>query len=315
MKYLSLLLVPLAMSAHAEMIYPKGTRATVTAEYSYQSAGETRETPSNPESVTWRAKRAITVTATLSALAPIGVPTMHKQEKQQKAQVEDMQKRSEQIQVQTAPLMDAAMAAFEKCGEDEACLEREAQKMSGAMEKSDVKGARENVTAITASAATMTTPRYQQWEPVSQAPSPYTIDEEKNVRSREPGCERNPKATCTTQETLKGAGTLAGASNQGSAMFEVDSKNGDIALALPFPNGILQGTFTRATDNPDLEAESSKKQIVFPDRSKEKSGSASQPLLVSIKDLRAASGTLTIPTTGEFQEKGTLTIKWRIMPL
>jgi len=158
------------------------------------------------------------------------------------------------------------------------------------------------------------TPRYQRWEAVSQAASPYTLDEEKNVRSREPGCMRNAKATCITQETLKGAGTLP-ASNQGTAMFEVDSKSGDIALALPIPMGVLPATYTRTTDDPDLQSESKKTQVVFPSLSTERAGSLRTPLLVPLKDLRAAAGTLTFPAKGELDEAGTLTVRWRIVPL
>jgi hypothetical protein len=315
MRYGLFLLVPLAMSAHAEMVYPKGARATITVEYSYQATGQKPETPSDPDAINWRAKRAVTVTATLEAQPAVGVPMLHKQEAQQQADLAGMQKRTEQVMVQTAPMMDAAMAAYEKCGDNEACLEQEIKKMSGAVEQSDVKGARKNVAAISATAASMNdTPRYQRWESVSQAPSPYTIDEEKNIRSHEPGCARNAKATCTTQETLKGGGSLP-ASNQGSAMFEVDSKDGDIALALPIPLGVLPATFTRTTDDPDQESEQKKTQIVFPSLSGDRSGSMRTPLVVAIKDLRAAAGTLTFPTKGEFAESGTLTVKWRIVPL
>jgi hypothetical protein len=316
MRYASLLLVvPFAMSAHAGMLYPKGAKATVTVEYSYQSAGAKAETPSDPIATTWRAKRSVTVTATLAAQPPIGVPTMHKQEDQQKAEVADLQKRSKQLMVQTAPMMDAAMAAFEKCGDNEACLEREAKAMSGVVEQSDVKGARENVAVMSATAASMNdTPRYQRWESVSQAASPYVFDEEKNVRSREPGCMRNAKATCITQETIKGSAALP-ASNQGLAMFEVDSKSGDLALALPIPLGVFPATFTRTTDDPDLAAESMKTQIVFPSLSSDRAGSLRAPLVVPIKDLRAATGTLTFPAKGELDEAGTLTVKWRIAPL
>lgn len=310
------LLLSLASAAHAQMIYPKGTKATITVEYSYQSSGDQAETPSDPDTITWRARRAITVTATVAAQPAIGVPTMHKQEAQQTAAVADMQKRTEKVMVQTAPMMDAAMAAYEKCGDNEACLEREVMAMSGAVAKSDVKGAKENVDAITASAASMNdTPRYQRWEPVSQAPSPYSIDEEKSVRSREPGCMRNPKQTCTTRETVKGVGTLAGTSGESTAMFEVDSKGGDIALALPVPLGLLPATFTRTTDDPDQKSENTQSQIVFPNISNERPGSLRSPLVVKLKDLRAATGTFTIPSKGKYAENGTLTIKWRIVPL
>jgi hypothetical protein len=303
------------MSAQAEIIYPKGAKATVTVEYSYQSAGERPERPSDPIATTWRAKRSVTVTATLAAQPPIGVPTLHKQDVQQKAAVADLEQRSKKVMVQTAPMMDAAMAAYEKCGDNEACLEREVKAMSGAVEQSDVKGARENVAVMSAAAASMNdTPRYQRWEAVSQAASPYILDEKKNVRSREPGCMRNAKATCITQETIKGAGTLP-ASNQGTAMFEVDSKTGDIALALPIPMGVLPATYTRTTDDPDLQPESKKTQVVFPSLSVERAGSLRTPLMVPIKDLRTAAGTLTFPSKGEFDEAGTLTVKWRIVPL
>jgi len=316
MKYVSLLLVvPLAMSAHAEMTYAKGTKATITVEYSYQSKGAKPETPSDPIATNWRASRSVTVTATLAAQPAIGVPTLHKQEAEQKAAVVDMQKRSQKVAEQTAPMMDAAMAAYEKCGDNEACLEREIKAMSGAVAQSDVKGARENVAVMSAAAASMNdTPRYQRWETVSQAASPYAIDEEKNVRSRDPGCMRHVKATCITQETVKGAGNLP-ASDRGTAMFEVDSKNGDIALALPIPLGVLPATFTRTTDDPDLEAESKKTQIVFPSLSEDRAGSLRKPLMVPIKDLRTAAGTLTFPAKGELDEAGTLTVKWRIVPL
>lgn len=315
MKYaVSLLLASFALSAHAEMVYPKGARATITVEYSYQSAGDKPESPSDPIAVTWRAKRAVTVTGTLEAQPAIGVPTLHKQEAQQTAEIAGMQKRAATVMVQTAPMMDAAMAAYEKCGDNEACLELEVGKMSEAVEKSDVKGARKNIDAITAATANMNGPRYQRWATVSQAPSPYTFDEEKNVLSRDPGCVRNPKETCTTRETLKGAGTVAGSNSESLSMFEVDSKNGDIALVLPVPLGALSGTFTRTTNDPEQASEQKKTQIAFPSLGGEASGSFTDPIIVAIKDLRAAAGTLTFPTAGEFGEKGTLTVKWRISP-
>lgn len=317
MKYLAvMLLAPLALSAHAEMLYPKGARAAVTVEYSYQSAGEKPETPSDPDAVSWRVKRAVTVTATLEAMTAVGVPSLHPQEAQQKVAVADMQKRSQQVAVQTKPMMDAAMAAYEKCGDNEACIEREIKAMAGAVEQSDVKGAKENIAVITTSAKGMNdTQRYQVWQPVSQAPSPYTLDEEKNTRSREPGCMRNTKATCITQETIKGAGSVAGASNQASAMFEVDSQKGDMVITLPVPIGALPATFARTTDNPDLTAETKKTVVMFPSQnSSEKSHALIGPHTVAIKTL-PASGTLTIATKGKLEENGTLTVKWRVTPL
>ena len=84
-------------------------------------------------------------------------------------------------------------------------------------------------------------------------------------------------------------------------MFEVDSKSGDIALALPIPLGVLPATHTRTTDDPDLQSESKKTQVEFPRLSVERAGSLRMPLMVPIKDLRAAAGALTV--------------KWRIVLL
>jgi hypothetical protein len=78
---------------------------------------------------------------------------------------------------------------------------------------------------------------------------------------------------------------------------------------------VLPATFTRTTDDPDLEAESKKTQIVFPSLSEDRAGSLRKPLMVPIKDLRTAAGTLTFPAKGELDEAGTLTVKWRIVPL
>jgi len=78
---------------------------------------------------------------------------------------------------------------------------------------------------------------------------------------------------------------------------------------------MLPAMFTRTTDDPDKEAEQKKTQIAFPSLSDDRSGSMRTPLVVAIKDLRAAAGTLTFPMKGEFAENGTLTVKWRIAPL
>ena len=169
------LLTVSATAQAADAFAAAGAKATLTVDYVYESSGSTRsEGLYDPHE--WRVKRSATLVTDLAAQPATASPTMQLLDAAQTAQLKTMGDKSQAMATKMAPMMAGAEAITAKCGEDEGCISREAQKMGAAMQ-----GTPQMATAMSAKkeaqeAFAPGAPRYQAWRGTAQKTS-YLIDE------------------------------------------------------------------------------------------------------------------------------------------
>ena len=317
-----------ATAQAADAFAPAGAKATLTVEYLYESSGSKRsEGMYDPHE--WRVKRGVTLVTDLAAHPATASPTMQPLDAAQTAQLKTMADKSQAINVKMAPMMASAEAIMAKCGEDEGCITREAQKMGAAMQ-----GTPQMATAMSArkeaqEAFAPGAPRYQAWRGTAQKTS-YLVDETAHISVTDPICASRPRHRCTRDEVRKGAGEIplppelmknardAASVNWG---VEVDAGKNALTLALPVPLFPLPYTETITTDEPAGTHDTptpkgpQKKQLLF--RVNAAGGTThDKPLAVALKGgWRSQSGEQVSNLKGEFGDAGKLTVRWQFKVL
>ncbi len=109
-----------AVSAHAEVIAPKGNKATLRVEYVFTSEGK-YVSSSRDQKRDWRAKRTVTLTGNYVAEAAQAMGALHKDDPEQKQQMAALQSKVTTTAKKMEPTMTDMMAISEKC-EREAAL-------------------------------------------------------------------------------------------------------------------------------------------------------------------------------------------------
>ncbi len=224
---------------------PKGATAKLTVEYRFEAQGRKQDKIDLHE---WKLLRSVELVAELEAAPPQPMPTMHALEAAQTAKLGRQQAQAQKAAGQMAPMMASAEAIMAKCGDDEACLQREAMAMgtalAGTPQLEDAKRAGKDTAAVMQPDAN----RYQFWTGRTQQ-GRYTVDETWHVRHGDPICMRLPGARCTHDLARKGSGELA--TSKASGMAEVDLQGGTLMLTLPIPLAPLDVTETQTTDEPE----------------------------------------------------------------
>jgi len=95
----------------------------------YESAGKkSSEGMYDPHE--WRVKRSVSLVADLAAQATTAMPTLQAIDAAQTAELKSKSDKAQAVATQMAPMMADAEKIMAKCGDDEACITREAQKMA-----------------------------------------------------------------------------------------------------------------------------------------------------------------------------------------
>jgi hypothetical protein len=299
-------------AAHAaDAFAPVGAKATLTVDYVYESAGKKRS-EGMYDPYEWRVKRTANLVADLAAQPVSALPTVGAVDASQMAALKDKTRKAQAVHTDMAPLMADVERIMAKCGENEACITRESQKLGEAM-----RGTPKMDTAMKAkkdmqALSTPDAPRYQAWRATAQRGS-YLIDETVHVSIPDPDCHKRPRQRCTRDEVRKGSGdiTLPRDAAGGLSAAEVDTGKNTLTLRLPVPLIGLPYTETITTDEPSREVDTPKgprkKQHSF------RTGVRSdKPLTVALKGgWRSQAGEQVVPLKGEFGEAGNLTIRWR----
>jgi hypothetical protein len=320
------LLLCTTAAAQADVLVERGHRATLSVDYSYESVGSS---PGSIASAEWRVKRSLTTSVTLEAGAPMAMAQMQAPDAAQVAELEARAAAGQQVAAQLAPNMGniAAFAAgaealVAKCGDDEECFTREAQKFlqgSNAAELGQAAGVAQQGLG---SAFAPDAPRYQVWQQIAQLPGTYLIDEALSVRSRDPICIGQPRDTCTIDELRTGGGVAPGGSGRGPAAFEVDSQGKTLMMMLPLVTTGLKYKRTFTSTHPEDESGESQAELGFPGALALPASHASQPTDVRIElqpltmsftgDTLPTTGTRTFEATGDSGERVKLTVAWRL---
>lgn len=309
-----------SLPALSQEIVPAGTKAILTVEYEYVSAGERKD---KYDSNTWSINRMATVTATLKAEKPMTLPALHKMEQAQAADLENKQVAATRAAGAMQPMMNDVMALMAKCGEDEACLEREVAAY-GMGNSEEINKTREQVAPDFATVAQQGPNRYQMWSATGRQTGAYEIAEKFKYVDADPICVVRPGERCTTTVERAGKGQIPLPPDMkptdkrvaGAAMLEVDSSGKTMILQLPVPMMVLAFDELTISDDPETKNGSEKKHISFP-AYKDVTRPITVPLTgsligksgretVQIKGASNNSRTLD-PTAGE---DGELVIRW-----
>lgn len=304
-----------------------GKQVEVTVEYEYVSNNQRADKYDVQE---WQVRRLAVVSLTLKAEKPTEFPTLHKVEDAQKKDLDERQAAMDRASNTMQPTMNDMMAVAAKCGEDEACMEREvkayASRNSGALNQT-----RRNVAGDAAIVSRQGKMRYQTWLPVGAQRGRFDVVEQIRLVDADPICRQHPQKKCRTETSRLGSGPLplppgavASAKHPvGSATFETDSGAKDMVIMLPIPLMPLTVKENVRTDHPERKSGESDRTISFPPPETKKQFI---PMTVPLQGNGLnQSGTLTIPVKGAQKnprtleasapEDGTLTVRWRVKPI
>lgn len=242
-------IAPFQPALAADAPAPEGSSATINVVYELEGSGAfaSQDQVLKRE---WRVKDRYEVVTHLTARKPTGFPALHAldagQQQAQTARLAHAERAAEAM----APMMADAMKIAERCGDDEACITREALNMAQGvdMDSPALKGARADVKA----ASTMPGARYQIFEPTIQT-GRFALDESLKEADRDPICMGRPAATCHKEVTVRAYGdiTLDGKTEApGSALLETDLEKATLRFALPLPYPVAIEE-TVSTDKPD----------------------------------------------------------------
>ena len=310
MKRTTLLAIALAILASAATLADnfaaKGTKATLTVEYVYASNGKTQD---QNDSHQWNVKRTVKLRADLVAQTPQPLSAVHEMEAGQKADLKTKQEKVQSAQEKMAPLQADIQKIMEKCGEDEACMQREIQKYGMANSDSATMNSARSAKTDVEAASKQGPARYQLWTAASQTGT-FSIEESRKDVVADPAC--GASLQCTTDDTARGAGdvpappgTRAGArATPGTAMAEVDAEGKTLTVALPVPLAPLSYTRTVKSNSPDRKSGTSQALVRCPPQDL-------KPVRVALKGGgRDESGTEEIKIGGAGADGGTLTVRW-----
>lgn len=314
--FLCWMVAVLTMSAHAEVIVPKGQKATLRVEYVFTSAGR-YVSPSKDQKRDWSAKRTVILTANYVAEAAQAMGALHKDDPKQRQQMAAIQSGVTSAAKKMEPTMKDMMAITERCEreaalpndrQDEARFEACIGQAITSYQMTDEQQANAKAAGQLAGniGAQMSAQRFQLWKLVSQD-GQYTIDETYNRQVYEMTC--TDVKVCKSSETRRGGGRIPsppGKAGVGASLLEVDAEKKDMIMMLPMPLAPLTYTRTLTTSIPD-EKNEIRDADVMPIQWMMK---AQQVSVAIPADLRTASGSKTYAIGGENEEKGTLTVNW-----
>ena len=316
----------IAMPAAAQLV-AAGRQAELTVEYEYVSDGTRQD---KYDSQDWQVRRVAVVSLTLQAQKPTALPALHRIEGAQQRDIAQRHAAMDRAVKTMQPTMADMMKIAERCGDDEACMERAVTSYA-----SDNRGKLLDTRAAVAGDAAIVAregaARYQVWSPVGVQRGRFDVAERVRMVDADPICRSRANQRCRREQLRTGSGPIPlppgvganGGRPAGSAVFEVDSGAKDIVLMLPEPLMPLTVKQTVSTDHPGQQSGESAHVFRFPAAGALK---AHTPLQVALKDARLEqSGTLTIkvkaaqgnPRTLEATapEDGTLTVRWHVRPL
>ncbi len=244
-----------ATALAADSFAPVGAKPTLSVEYIYESAGKKQDKYDLHE---WKVSRTASAVSELVAQAPQPLPSMQKPDAQQMADLNAKRAKGQSAAAKMAPMMDSVEKIMAKCGDDEACITRETQKlgfgMAGTPQMDQAMSARADIEAAGKQGA----PRYQAWQ-ATTLKGRYAIDEKTHIVHADPICVSLPKQPCTRDEVRNGGGDLPlppqaakdPKALAGNSSFEVDLVKNTITLALPGPLFPMPYTETITTDEPE----------------------------------------------------------------
>ena len=304
----------------ADAFAPAGAKATLSVDYVYESTGK-KSSEGMYDPYEWRVKRSASLVAALAAQPPTAMPTVQSINASQMATLKGKSDKAQAVATQMAPMMANAEKIMAKCGDDEACITREVQKMGAALQGTpQMAAAKKGVEEISRQDAL----RYQAWRPTAQKGT-YLIDETVHISVTDPICTSKPRHRCTRDEVSKGSGEIPlppdvkknKDASAGISAVEVDADKNTLTVALPVPFFPLPYTETITTDEPagthDTPTPKGPQQKLHRFRVNAAGGvTHEKAFTVPLKGgWRSQAGEQVVALKGEFGDAGKLTVRWR----
>lgn len=307
----------------AEAFAPAGAKAVFNVDYIYESTGKKSSSGMYDPKI-WRVNRTVSISADLAAQIGTALPTLQAVDAAQMAGISNKVDRMQSAAAPMAPMMANVEKIMAKCGDDEACMARETQKlgfaMSGTPEMDKVMKAKKDVEPLLKPDAA----RYQAWFATAQSGT-FVIDETVNMSIPDPICARRPRGRCTREEIRKGGGELprpelkggdrAGLAGLGAV--EVDAAKNTLTLRFAGPLLLLPYIETITSDEPPETHDTpipkgpQKRQMAYR-TSASGTLSTGAPITVPLKGgWRSQAGEQVVMLKGDFGDAGKLTIRWR----
>lgn len=287
-------------TATAQLVAPQ-TKGMLTLEYVYESSGQWADAQKNDRR-DWRVNRTVSLSAQMVAEKPSPYAALLPGTGDEKRDLADRQQRIVSGNQKLAPMMGDIQKLMAKCGDDEACMERETKLLASLMDKSAVRSAGEDAAA----AGRAMDNRYQLWR-VSTYSGRYNADEVYNAALADPDCLSEPRVQCVSQQKRSGNGPVPTTQTPLAVMMEVDGPGKRLHIGLPVASGNMPVTRAVTGKLRDGKTGTFAEQLSFP-------WTRLKPLMVSIPNgLHEASGTQRLKIDGEFGEGGTLTVNWKFV--
>jgi hypothetical protein len=295
-----LVVLAASASAHAQLLVPKDSKATLSVKYEYIAKGEKKD-KYDPKS--WDVHRGMSIDVQLVAGKSQALATLRPMEQQQLADIQKKQAAALSIAKKQAPMMADMLQIVQRCGENEDCIAKAVQGYGNTMDPSQVDANKAERAVIEQEDK----PRYQSWKAVSQK-GIYAVTEVYRATTADPACMEKPGARCHRQEIRKGGGDIPPSPDKTKVsygLFEVDSVKKDIWLTFPGPTSLLPYKIEVTSNFPE-EGNSQSRGFVTG------AGVPTKPLIVSIPgDLTSLSGTQSYKMDGAEAEGGTLVVTWK----
>ena len=299
-------------ASFAQTFSSAGAAGTLTVEYVFVSAGKKADINDSRE---WKVSRTVSLQAELAAEPPASAPTLGPMDPAIMADNAKLAQRGAAVARNMQPLMDDVQKILAKCGDNEACIERETVKLGMATKMTpQMEANRKEVADISKAPVN----RFQRWRAQSLKGS-YSIDESFKSVLADPICTHHPQLRCSRTETRKGAGAVPPPqiaakedprAAAGLSGIEVDTAKNTFTVLLPLPMTMLPVEETIATDQPEHKKENGK-------RSKQLNPGLlgfkpiTQPITVALKgSARNQSGTQVFDMTDPAGNAGKLTARW-----
>jgi hypothetical protein len=241
-------------SAYAVDAAKPGTRAVLEVEYIIDAQGHHGNVKKDTVESEWRIKRVVKAQTLLEAQplqrAGISDPAVAKQ---MESKSKDIGKKADAMAAEHADTLEMLEKEAEKCGEDEACLARVAQKMSQRPDMAEILKESGAIGKQGAAMVDQAPPRFQPWISATDrsgraSPSSsysYSAEEWLKKIYYDPGCGKtNNICTFTRKRTGSGTATMPLASS-----VEIDTVKNVISLDLALPMHQLQ--MTEESTHPD----------------------------------------------------------------
>jgi hypothetical protein len=238
----------LAFAAHAAGPVPAGTFGKISVEYRFESKGEKSGKDSWAQ---WKIERSAALSAEVTAQKPTPYATLVAPDAARAQAQQHKMQQAEATTQQMQPMMASAENIIAACKGNEACIEREVQKMALGMSGGEVARARatgEQVKSLTAQGPA----QVQLWRPKSQS-GHYAIVEDVKRQYADPFCTGKPGMRCRRSEARAGQGAIPDSPRDGAAtvaMAEVDHAKNTLTIQLPVWLNALPVEQTVASDYP-----------------------------------------------------------------